>query len=70
MTNLSLDFTQILGFQSAREVYGKKLVELGAKREDIVVLTADLLASNKLEDSDGLPFLTASSTSGSPKPRT
>ncbi|MGD0220621.1 MAG: transketolase family protein, partial [Acidimicrobiales bacterium] len=48
MTNVSLDFTQILGFQSAREVYGKKLVELGAERKDIVVLTADLLASNKL----------------------
>ena len=35
---------------NAREVYGRRLAELGADHDDIVVLTADLMTSNKLGD--------------------
>src|SRR5690554_503425 len=35
---------------SAREVYGKKLAELGYNNDRIVVLTADLMRSNKSGD--------------------
>jgi transketolase len=48
MSGASLDFSEIL--KSPREVYGKKLAELAAERADIVVLTADLLMSNKFAE--------------------
>jgi transketolase len=35
---------------AAREVYGKKLVDLGKKYDNIVVMTADLMRSDKIEE--------------------
>jgi transketolase len=40
--NLSL-----MSMMTAREVYGRALVEIGKENDDIVVLTADLMRSNK-----------------------
>ena len=35
---------------AAREVYGKKLIDLGLKHENIVVMTADLMRSDHIEE--------------------
>lgn len=37
----------LVNMMTAREVYGNALVELGRQRNDVVVLTADLMRSNK-----------------------
>jgi transketolase C-terminal domain/subunit len=35
---------------ASREVYGTKLVDLGLKHENIVVMTADLMRSDHIEE--------------------
>jgi transketolase len=35
---------------ASREVYGKKLIDLGRKHDNIVVMTADLMRSDKIEE--------------------
>lgn len=47
MADETIQFFKYAAKISAREVYGKKLVEAGKKDERIVVLTADLMRSNK-----------------------
>jgi transketolase len=37
-------------FANPREIYGKELAKMGGEHEDIVVLTADVTATNKLAD--------------------
>jgi transketolase len=37
-------------FANPREIYGKELAKMGGEHDDIVVLTADVMASNKLGD--------------------
>ena len=46
----TLSFTQIMESLQARAVYGKALVELGESNPNVVVLTADLMRSNKTGD--------------------
>jgi transketolase len=45
-----MNVLQMMEVANARDVYGTKLAELGAVHEEIVVLTADLMNSNKLGD--------------------
>lgn len=46
----SMNIAEMMELVSAREIYGKKLAELGTEHENVVVLTADLMSSNKLGD--------------------
>jgi len=46
----TFQFFTLIEKMSAREVYGKKMAEIGSKDERIVVLTADLMRSNRTGD--------------------
>ncbi|NLM53148.1 MAG: transketolase family protein [Firmicutes bacterium] len=46
----TFQFFSLVEKMSAREVYGKKMAEIGSKDERIVVLTADLMRSNRTGD--------------------
>jgi len=50
MAKETFQFFKMIEKMSAREVYGKKLAEIGATNDKIVVLTADLMRSNKTGD--------------------
>ena len=49
MTENVITLFEIFEIAAAKEVYGRKLVELGRKHENIVVLSADLLRSNNIK---------------------
>ncbi|HHU30521.1 MAG: transketolase C-terminal domain-containing protein [Bacillota bacterium] len=50
MAQETFQFFSLIEKMSAREVYGKKLAEIGKTNDRIVVLTADLMRSNKTGD--------------------
>ncbi|MDY6827388.1 MAG: transketolase family protein [Bacillota bacterium] len=50
MAQETFKFFDLIEKMSAREVYGKKLAEIGKDNDRIVVLTADLMRSNKTGD--------------------
>ena len=50
MAKETFQFFKLIEKMSAREVYGKKLAEIGKTNDRIVVLTADLMRSNKSID--------------------
>ena len=50
MAQETFKFFDLIEKTSAREVYGKKLAEIGRNNDRIVVLTADLMRSNKSGD--------------------
>lgn len=50
MAQETFQFFSLIEKMSAREVYGKKLAEIGKTNDRIVVLTADLMRSNKSGD--------------------
>lgn len=50
MPRATMSMDQVMEFANAREVYGRKLAEIGTADERVAVLTADLLRSNKLGD--------------------
>ena len=49
MTENVMTLFEMFEIAAAKEVYGRKLVELGRKNENIVVLSADLLRSNNIK---------------------
>ena len=50
MAEETYQFFKLIEKMSAREVYGKKLAEIGKSNDRIVVLTADLMRTNKTSD--------------------
>ncbi len=50
MAKETYQFFKLIEKNSAREVYGKKLAEVGKVNPRIVVLTADLMRTNKTGD--------------------
>lgn len=50
MSGFKMNVAQIMEMANAREVYGRKLAELGTEHPEVVAITADLTGSNKFGD--------------------
>ena len=50
ITGMTFNIGELIQMMTAREVYGQVLAEIGQKNPDIVVLTADVMRSNRTGD--------------------